>query len=104
MRVVEAEGERDGLAKIAERLAAGELKLAPDLLGVRWSIEAAEDTDAERVGRWCDRRSGGGHIRDSRDEWPVRANLIANRWPGVTPTAVMGSLPSPDLRTTPGPW
>jgi hypothetical protein len=32
---------------------------------VRWSVEAAEDADAERVGRWCDRRSGGGHLRDS---------------------------------------
>jgi hypothetical protein len=65
MRVVEAEGERDRLAKIAERLVAGELKLTPDLPGVRWSVEAAEDADAERVGRWCDRRSGGRHLRDS---------------------------------------
>jgi hypothetical protein len=62
MRVVEAEGERDRLAKIAERLVAGELKLAPDLLGVRRSVEAAEDANTERVGGWRDRRSGGGHL------------------------------------------
>jgi hypothetical protein len=53
---------------------------------VRWSVEAAKDADAERVGRWRDRRSGGGHLRDSQDEWPVRANPSANRWPpGVAP-------------------
>ncbi|HTF59552.1 MAG TPA: hypothetical protein VK713_06540, partial [Actinomycetes bacterium] len=60
MRVVEAEGQWDGLAQVAERLVAGELKLTPDLPGVRWSVEAAEDADAERVGRWRDRRSGRG--------------------------------------------
>jgi hypothetical protein len=75
MRVVEAEGQWDGLAQVAERLVAGELELTPDLPAIGWRVEAAEDADVERVGRWRDRRSGGGHLRDSRDEWPVRVNL-----------------------------
>jgi len=50
VQVVEAEGERDRLAKVAERLVAGELELAPDLGGVRRGVEAAEDAHAERVG------------------------------------------------------
>jgi hypothetical protein len=85
MRVLEAEGERDRLAKLLERLAVGEFKLAPDLPGVRWSIEAAEDANADRVSRRRDRRSGGGHLRELRDEWPVGLTL-ANRRPGWWPS------------------
>src|SRR4029453_7606620 len=65
MRVVEAEGERDGLAQVAERVFAGELELTPDLPAIGWGVYAAEDAYAERVGSRGDRRSGGGHLQHS---------------------------------------
>src|SRR5215217_5333160 len=65
VRVIEAEGEWDGLAQVAERLLAGELELAPDLPAIGWGVHAAKDPHAKRVGSRRDRRSGRGHLQHS---------------------------------------
>ena len=55
VRVVEAEGERDRLAQVAERLAASQLELAPDLPAIGWGVHATKDPRAKRVGSRGDR-------------------------------------------------
>src|SRR5215218_3170029 len=77
VRVVKAEGERDGLAKISQRLVAGELELAPDLPAIGWGVYAAEDAHAKGVGRRRDRRSGGGHLQHSEATSGWGSNPIA---------------------------
>jgi hypothetical protein len=50
VRVVEPEGEGDGVAEVGQGLVGGQFQLPPDPPGARRGIEATEDADAEGVG------------------------------------------------------
>src|SRR5215211_7368304 len=129
MRVVEAEGQWDGLAQVAERVFAGELELTPDLPAIGWGVHAAEDAHAKGVGSRGDRRSGGGHLQHSEatSGWESTLSPTAGRGgarlvehlvtvcrrrrglTGLTPPRVVtlrrdASSPSPDLGMTPRRW